>query len=70
MRKFNPEVLIEKISKMNHTEHTPIIIYLINNLEYWTATEFVKLQEIKEKYPGEVSSISIGNFVNKFFFKC
>lgn len=29
------------------------------------ATEVVELQEINEKYPGEVSCISVGNFINK-----
>uniref|UniRef100_K1PFV3 Uncharacterized protein n=1 Tax=Magallana gigas TaxID=29159 RepID=K1PFV3_MAGGI len=45
---------------MNSTEHTPIMIYLINNLEYGTAADFVDLQEIKEKYSGEASSCPEG----------
>lgn len=66
---FNPEDLSENTSEMNSTDHTPILIYLINNLEYGTTDDFVDLQEIKEKYSGEASSICIGNFVSKFFKK-
>lgn len=53
---------------MNGKEHPPIkIIWLINSLEYETAAELIaELQEMKEKYPGQVSSISIENFVNNF----
>lgn len=38
----------------------------MNSLDYGTATEFVELQEIKERYSGEASGISVGNFVNKY----
>lgn len=63
---FNPEDLSENTSEMNSTDHTPIMIYLINNLEYGTTDDFVDLQEIKEKYCGGVSGICIRNFVNNF----
>lgn len=52
---------------MNFIEYILIMIYLINNLEYGIVVDFVDLQEIKEKYFGEVLSICIGNVVSKFF---
>lgn len=51
---------------MNFIEYILIMIYLINNLEYGIVVDFVDLQEIKEKYFGEVLSICIGNFVSKY----
>lgn len=51
---------------MNDKQHPSILIWLMNSLDYGTATEFVELQEIKERYSGEASGISVGNFFNKY----